>query len=568
MIHYQLDCHDPHQQYISFKVRFTATESQHEVQLPSWRPGRYELGNFAKNLRHFKVFADGKFISVTKITKDRWIFDTEKDKEYEISYQYYAADLNAGSTFLNGEQLYVNPVNCFIYVEGMQNLAAEIQLNVPDKYQVATGLKTEGKKLFAANFDELADSPFIASASLKHDFYEVQGVKFNLWFQGECQPDFERLKIDFSKFTQKQFQKFSIFPFEEYHFYFQIVPYKAYHGVEHLNSTVILLGPSFDLFEGVYPDLLGVSSHELYHAWNVKAIRPIELFPYDYTKENYSRLGYLCEGVTTYMGDLFLYRSGVFTIDEYFNEFNKQLQKHFDNFARFNMSVTEASFDTWLDGYVPGAPNRKVSIYTEGCLLAFVLDVMMLKHTAGKHKLDDVMWHLYYDFYEKNKGVSDDDFWKVVSSYVGDKLDYLREEHYNNTKNYEAILVRALDELGLEIEHHPVAEYSGAKLGFKTTPGHIGMLVKAIYPGSPADLGRLMIDDEIIGVNGKMVNHQLEHWLNYYDTELKHLTIIRKQEILQITLPEVNRYFYVNYSVNPIDNPINQQQAMFRAWSN
>ena len=142
-----------------------------------------------------------------------------------------------------------------------------------------------------------------------------------------------------------------------------------------------MLGPSYVVFDAVYPDLLGVSSHELYHTWNVKAIRPIELFPYDFTKENYSELGYLCEGVTTYMGDLFLFKSNVFSEEEYFNELNQQLQKHFDNPGRFNYSVAASSFDTWLDGYVPGVPNRKVSIYTEGCLIALVCDLMIIHHS-------------------------------------------------------------------------------------------------------------------------------------------------------------------------------------------
>src|SRR3989304_7536298 len=108
------------------------------------------------------------------------------------------------------------------------------------------------------------------------------------------------------------------FPFETYHFFFQILPTKFYHGVEHLNSTVIALGPSYNLMKGdLYEDLLGVSSHELFHAWNIKNIRPKEMHPYDYTKENYSKLGYVCEGVTTYYGDLFLYRSGVYSEFDY-----------------------------------------------------------------------------------------------------------------------------------------------------------------------------------------------------------------------------------------------------------
>lgn len=567
MIHYLFDCKNPQNQYIDIQVKFTATAAQHEIQLPSWRPGRYELSDFAKNVKMFKVFVNGKVVESKKITKDRWIVSTEIGKIYTIAYQYYAAELNGGSTYFSNEQLYVNPVNCCVYIDGMQDLPCEIQLNVPENFTIACGMKKEGNILNAKNFDELADSPWIASPSLLHDFYEVNGVCFNLWFQGECKPDFDRIKIDFIKFTQKQVNSFGEFPFEEYHFFFQIVPFTAYHGVEHLNSTVIYLGPSFNLMTANYSELLGVSSHELYHAWNVKSIRPIELFPYDFTKENYSQLGYLCEGVTTYMGDLMLYRSGVFDLKAYLKEFEKQLKIHFDNFARFTTNVAESSFDTWLDGYVAGAPNRKLSIYTEGCLLSFVVDVLLLHYTNGKNRLDDVMKRLYYDFYLNEKGVSEDDYWAVIRNMVGDKLEYLYHDFYHGTKNYESILIEAFDVLGFDLMETAVKSYSEANLGFKSTVGQTGVVVKAIYPGSPADIAKLMLEDEIISVNGVVSNHEIDEWLRYFDLNEKCLMVIRGGKLIELTLPEVSRSFYLDYKVIEVKTKSNQQQKMFKIWS-
>ena len=127
------------------------------------------------------------------------------------------------------------------------------------------------------------------------------------------------------------------------------------------------------------------------------------MLPYDYAKENYSTLGYVCEGITTYYGDYILYRSGIFSDDDYLNCFNAQLKKHFDNFGRYNYSVAQSSFDTWLDGYSKGIPDRKVSIYTEGCLLAFITDVNIRKSTNNQKNLDDVMRTLYNDFAKKAK---------------------------------------------------------------------------------------------------------------------------------------------------------------------
>ncbi len=253
---------------------------------------------------------------------------------------------------------------------------------------------------------------------------------FHLWFQGECKPDFKKLENDFKKFCKKQIKDFGSFPVSEYHFLFQILTYKTYHGVEHSNSTVISLGPSYEIMDekGWYNELLGVSSHELYHTWNVKQIRPIEMYPYDYTKENYTVLGYLDEGVTTYFGDKYLFTSGVFDWTQYKSTFDKLLERHYTNFGVENLSVASSSFDTWLDGYVRGIPNRKGSIYTEGALVAFITDVFIMKNTNNKKGLKEVMKLLYTDFAKKGKGVSDADYKAIVEKVAGASYDKIYTE--------------------------------------------------------------------------------------------------------------------------------------------
>lgn len=569
MVKYTFDIHNPSDQYIQISLSFETNEDKIRIQLPSWRPGRYELGNFAKNVKNFKVFGDKKkVLTFTKISKDCWEINTDNCTEIQVEYQYYATDLNAGSTYLDSKQLYVNPVNCCAYILGREHENIEVKLNVPSSYQIACGLKHENQVLKANNFDELADSPFICSASLQHETYHINETLFHIWFQGEVKVNWEKILKDFTAFTAKQIEKFSEFPVPEYHFFFQIVPFKAYHGVEHQTSTVILLGPSYDIFDACYVDLLGVSSHELYHTWNVKSIRPIEMWPYDFTKENFSRLGYLCEGVTTYMGDLFLLKSGVFKLKDYFLELNDQLQKHFDNFARFNYSVAASSWDTWLDGYTPGAPNRKVSIYTEGCLLALVTDVFIMRHSKEKYSLDDVMKRLYFDYYLHSKGVSEKDYQNTIEQLAGASFQEILDDYFYGTKPFESILVDAFEYLGLELVHKPSPKYSYAKLGFKTTPQAQNFIVKAIYPGSPAEMGGLMLEDEIIGVNSYMCNGELDKWLNYFDDEIKVLTINRRGKILEINFPTAVRYFYLDYSVKQVENPNQHQKRAFEKFIN
>ncbi len=567
MVKYIFSSENPSHQYISIRVVVPVLGDLTIVHLPSWRPGRYELGNFAKNVKGFKVFdQNNKKVDFKKISKDSWEVLTKDITEINIDYMYFASELNAGSTFLSADQLYVNPVNCCVYTEETKHDNIEVDINIPTNWKIACSMKKSGNGLVASNFEELADSPFICSELLQYNQYEVGGIIFHLWLNGEIKPDWSRLIKDFKLFTEKQMEKFMEFPVPEYHFLIQILPYKAYHGVEHQRSTVITLGPSYDVFGSLYKELLGVSSHELYHTWNVKAIRPIEMFPYDFKKENYSELGYICEGITTYMGDLFLYKSGVFNLNQYLFEMNKQLQKHFDNHGRFNYSVAESSVDTWLDGYVPGTPARKVSIYTEGCLLAFVTDVMIFKATDNQFGIDTVMKRLYFDFYLKGKGVSEEDYKSVLENVSGISFDQFFEDFIHGNKPYESILTEAFEYIGLELNHKPSPFYSHGRLGFKTIPNGANFLVKVIYPGGPANLGGLMLEDEIIAVNGYACLGELDKWLNYFDNDLKHLTILRAGKIIQSTLPEVDRNFYMEYSVSPVKKLNTPQVKAFDAW--
>lgn len=569
MVKYSFYIDNPNQQYIRIRAEFEVKGERMTIQLPSWRPGRYELGNFAKNVKGFKVLdCNSQRLSFKKNAKDKWEVNTAGESKITVEYSYYAADLNAGSTYLSKDQLYVNPVNCCVYTVDTKDEDHLVEVHIPENWRIAGSMELSAHVMRAANFDELADSPFICSGSLQHGVYSAEGVDFHIWFQGECKPDWDRLKKDFKAFSEKQIEKFREFPTSEYHFLIQILPVKAYHGVEHCKSTVITLGPSYDVFGSLYKELLGVSSHELYHTWNVKNIRPIEMFPYDFSRENYSSLGYICEGITTYMGDLFLLKSGVFELKDYLLELNAQLQKHFDNHGRFNYSVAESSFDTWLDGYVPGAPGRKVSIYTEGCLLALVTDVMILKATGNKYGLDEVMKRLYFNYALEGKGVSEQDYKAELESICGHTFDEFFAKFIHGTSPYEAILTDALEYLGLEIKHFPSRSYAAARLGFKYNPNGQGTLVAAMYPGGPADLGGLMLNDEIIAINGYMVNGELEKWLNYFDENDKFLTINRGGRLLELRLPEVQRNFYMEYTVVPMENPNGQQKKALEAWIN
>ena len=567
-IFYTIDCDNSQQHFIKIKVQFPVDENKTIIHLPSWRPGRYELGNFAKNIKNFKVFNDqNKAVNFHKINKDSWEISSNETKYIKIEYQYYANELNAGSSYFDEQQLYVNPVNCFLYAEGKEQFPISLELNIPENYTIASSLVQENNFLLAENFDELADSPFICSENLEKQTYIVADTNFHIWFNNQLNIPWERVIDDFRNFTKKQIEDFGEFPVSEYHFLIQSLPYLAYSGVEHLKSTVITIGPSHELFEERYDELLGVSSHELYHVWNIKSIRPKDLLPYDYKKENYSELGYVYEGITTYLGDLYLLKSGVFSLENYLKELSKQFQKHFDNPGRFAHSVAQSSYDTWLDGYVLGAPGRKVSIYTEGCLLAFVMDAKIRKATNNKRGIEEVMKRLYYNFAQNNKGYTEKDFIDQLENICGYSFQDFFNDYVHGSTPYETILLEALDFIGLELIQTPSNSYSEANLGMKTVHQSNQLLISAIYPGSPAEMAGLSLGDELIALNTIKLNHDLDSCLNYFDASSKTLSFFRNGKLLLLTLPEVNRFFYLNHKIHKkVNLTPNQEKAIF-AWS-
>lgn len=515
------------------------------LQLAAWRPGRYELGNFSKNIQKFRVKKmNNQPLEFQKLTKDSWQVETKGVNKFKVVYNYYSNVLNAGSTYVDDTQIYVNPVNCCVYVVGRENDQIKVFLNQNKTERVATGMQKTGTYFVVDNFDALADSPFILSDNLQHSHYMVGNVKFNIWFQGECKPNWKKLKKDFKLFTQAQLSMMGNFPFNEYHFIFQILPRKSYHGVEHLNSTVISYGPGYCIMYGEdYEELLGVSSHELFHAWNIKSIRPDDMFPYDFSKENYSKMGYLAEGVTTYYGDLFLKRSGLFTTDQFLKQINKTLDRHFFNYGVKNLSVADSSFDTWLDGYTRGIPNRKASIYTEGSLLAMITDLFIREASGGKKSLDSVMYILFKNYAQNGKGVKESDYKKELEKASGCSLDQLWDQYYYGTGDYFDLLKKTLPKFGFDLIKTENPKILAGKYGLFTESNSNKIML--IAPDSPGFNKGINIGDEVLAINGIMLEeNNANDWAKYFKGKLS-LTIY-KDGLLKSIEVNSNKSSYFN----------------------
>ena len=444
------------------------------LQLPAWRPGRYELQNFAKNIRNVEMKNEsGENVAFHKITKDKWEVDTTNVNTLIVSYEYFANQLDAGGSFIGSDFIYINPVNCCMYVDGRIDEPYEVTLTTPENYQIATQMPIESNLLKAPNFDYLADSPIIAGASIEHHSFKINNNTNNIhfWIQGKHPFDIECLKVDTQKYAEAQTRLFGDMPSKEYHFLYLILEHPFRHGVEHLDSTVIAMGQTADnTDEEFYNDLLAISCHELFHLWNIKRIRPAEMLPYDFTAENYSQLGYVYEGVTTYYGDLILLRSGVWDFDQYATSLCSDFKRHFDNPGRFNYSVAESSWDTWLDGYVPGVPGRKVSIYMEGLIAAFIADVVILKNTNGKKRLDDILNVLYQHDAKRNLGYSAKRYQSLLEEISGISFNKYFDEVINGKGLMQNWLLTILDAMGIELLITTVNEETQVKLKMHPKP--------------------------------------------------------------------------------------------------
>jgi predicted metalloprotease with PDZ domain len=225
------------------------------------------------------------------------------------------------------------------------------------------------------------------------------------------------------------------------------------------------------------------------------------MMPYDFSKENYSRLGYVAEGVTTYFGDQFLHRCGVYSDEQYFKELSILLDKHLENPGRFNLSLADSSFDTWLDGYTPGIPWRKVSIYNEGALCAFLTDIAILNHS--ENSLDKVMLELYENFGKKKIGYTEADYRELCEKTGNRKLPDIFDRLIYGLEDYIPHLQNAFSLLGFELLIQASDVAWEALYGFRLDEN---LTITAVLPHSAADKAGLWLGDRLISWDGKALH--------------------------------------------------------------
>jgi predicted metalloprotease with PDZ domain len=560
--------------------------------MPVWTPGSYLIREFERNVQDFEVADDkNQPIKWEKLNKNTWRVVTPKDAyEYHVKYRVYANELSVRTSELNSNHAFWNNANLLMYLDGHLNYPSTVRVIAPDVWKIATGLPSvpgERNTYRAENFDVLYDSPFEAS-NFKTLVFNVKGVPHRIVIDGEGNYEPERMRRDVQKIVETQVDLMGgEIPYRDYTFILHLRS-NAGGGLEHANSTALGY-PRFgfritrgdrttsaspnpgEQREPDYRSFLSLVSHEFFHLWNVKRIRPDALGPFDYTQENYTKNLWIAEGITDYYSDVTLRRAGLITEEEFLTAAARALQALQNTPGRMEQSVEESSFDTWIKFYRQdeNSVNSQVSYYDKGAILGLLLDLEIRKRSNGSKSLDDVMRYLYTDFFKKNRNYTPADFQQAAERMAGSSLEefFAKYVRGRDELDYNAALGIAGLELntGATIESGKPVEK--AFFGADVVQDGDRLLVRRVIAGSPAYEQGVNAGDQIVALDNARVtrdffNRRLEE---KKPGDMINLTIFRFDE-LSTLLIKLGGRAEGTYSIAPLPNQTDAQKQIYRAW--
>src|SRR5688572_4660445 len=457
----------PHTHMLEVEVRVTRrpgseVPAEEFLVMPVWTPGSYLVREFARHVQDFSAAdAGGRALRWEKTNKNTWRIVTAGAREWRASYRVYANELTVRTNQLNSDHAFWNNAALLMYLEGFLNAPSTLHIQAPQPWKVATGLPAAGKNTFRAeNFDVLYDSP-VEVSNFKTISFTVKNVPHRIVIDGEGNYDPERMKRDVQKIVETSVELMGgEIPYRDYTFILHLGANTG-GGLEHLNSTALGF-PRFGFKiqtgdratsasptasgtpERDYRGFLSLVSHEFFHLWNVKRIRPDVLGPFDYTQENYTKMLWVAEGITDYYADLFLRRTGLITEGEFLTATARSIQTLQNTPGRQEQSLEESSFDTWIKFYRPdeNTINSQVSYYDKGAIVSLLLDLEIRKRSNHAKSLDDVLRYLYTEFFKKNRNYGPADFQKASELMAGASLEDFFSKYVRGKEelNYNAAL--------------------------------------------------------------------------------------------------------------------------------
>ena len=531
-VRYRIQAIDPKGHYfeVTCEVREPDPAGQ-RLALPAWIPGSYMIREFARNIVAIDAIdafgarsGGGRKLALTKLDKHSWQAEPCA-RALVVRYRVYAWDPSVRAAHLDESHAFFNGPSVFLRVAGRQDEPHEVELIAPcgnayREWRVATSLPVwqAGRHGFAVyradNYDALIDHP-VEMGRFRLERFTAAGVPHEIAYTGHIPNlDAARINDDLAKLCAAQIRFFATkkdeAPFERYVFLTSVAG-EGHGGLEHRSSTALLCSRDGLPVIGQpastagYRSFLGLVSHEYFHTWNVKRIKPAMFVPYDLERENYTALLWIFEGFTSYYDDLFLVRTGLASEKEYLETITKTIDDVMNGSGRKIQSVAESSFDAWVKYYRQdeNSPNAIVSYYKKGSLVALCLDLFIRRKSRGKASLDDVMrlmWRRHgRDFYVGGdaSGVGEDEFPALVSEATG--VD-VREQVARWAYGVDDLpLVEELAAFGLALRFGP--RHPGPSLGARTAPSGNECRVTHVDDGCAAHRAGLAAGDVLVAID-------------------------------------------------------------------
>ena len=552
-----------------FEVRVSVTEPHPDGQvfaMPAWIPGSYMIRDYAKHVVSVRAEADGRDIAVEKLDKSRWRA-AKTSRELILVLEIFAHDESVRGAHLDANHAFFNGTCVFPAVVGQEDSACDVDIVAPEApfgkgWRVATSMRRGAALEYefggyaAYNYAELIDHP-VEIGRLSIGEFEVQGIPHAIAIRGKTRVDMARLCRDLKTVCEQQMALLGAPSDLDRYLFLLNAPGSGYGGLEHRWSSSLICGrdnlPARG-DEGVsdeYRTFLGLVSHEYFHLWNVKRMKPAAFTPYDLSQEVHTGLLWVYEGITSYYDDLALVRSGMITIESYLELLGQTVSRVTRGGGRRKQSIEASSFDAWTKFYKQdaNATNAVVSYYAKGALVALCLDLKLRNETAGRISLDDIMKEAWKRWGESGEGMPEDGFERLCIEISGADL----EDFFNAT-------VRGTGELPLEslLSSHGVdyrlrrssggsdkggkpsgdgnlpAVWLGATLGSRAGKP----VFRSVHNGGPAEQAGISPGDELVALDGLRIDIAgcEARTRRYRPGDISDLSVFRGDELISVRM--------------------------------